>query len=291
MEEVGTYNPHTDGGARADCDMAPILTYGLNALLYATLGAILARGLWRRDAAPPGRMLWLRYALLVPLVLQSVLLYRDVFAPDGMYLGVGTALASIVWLSVLIYWLGSFFYRLEGLQALVVPVAAVAALMPALFPATRPLAHIEAPFFRVHLMLSILAYSLFTIASLHVLLMAIVERQLHHGNIPGLLRNVPPLLTLEQLLFRIILLGFLLLTASLATGMLFSEALFGRPLQFTHKTLFGILSWFIFGGLLAGRALRGWRGRLAMRWTLSGFLMLVLAYIGSKFVLEVVLGR
>jgi ABC-type uncharacterized transport system permease subunit len=89
----------------------------------------------------------------------------------------------------------------------------------------------------------------------------------------------------------VILLGFVLLTASLATGMLFSESLFGRPLQFNHKTLFGILSWLIFGSLLAGRARWGWRGRVALRWTLSGFLTLVLAYIGSKFVLEILLGR
>jgi ABC-type uncharacterized transport system permease subunit len=73
--------------------------------------------------------------------------------------------------------------------------------------------------------------------------------------------------------------------------MLFSESLFGRPLQFNHKTLFGILSWLIFGSLLAGRARWGWRGRVALRWTLSGFLTLVLAYIGSKFVLEILLGR
>jgi ABC-type uncharacterized transport system permease subunit len=271
--------------------MAPILTYGLTALLYAVLGAALASGLRRLDRVPAEGFLWIRVALLVPLALQTWTLYRDIFGADAMYLGVGTALAAIVWLSVLIYWAGSFFYRLEGLQALVVPVAAVTALMPAIFPPLKPLTHANAPFFRIHLTLSIVAYSLFTIASLHVLLMAVVERGLHKGTPPPLLRNLPPLLTLEKLLFRVILLGFLLLTASLATGMLFSESLFGRPLQFNHKTLFGILSWLIFGSLLAGRARWGWRGRTALRWTLSGFLTLVLAYIGSKFVLEILLGR
>jgi ABC-type uncharacterized transport system permease subunit len=114
---------------------------------------------------------------------------------------------------------------------------------------------------------------------------------MHRGNLPGFLQGLPPLLAMEQLLFRIIAAGFVLLTLTLGSGILFSEELFGKPMQFTHKTVFGILSWIIFGALLAGRALYGWRGRIAMRWTLTGFLSLVLAYIGSKFVLEIILGR
>ena len=271
--------------------MTSILTYGINASLYAALGATLARHLWRRDGSLEQSPAWVRFALFVPLAMQAWILYQDVHGQGAMYLGVGSALASIVWLSLLIYWGASFFYRLDGLQALVMPVAAVAALMPAIFPAIKPLTNVDAPYFRIHLTLSILAYSLFTIASLHGLLMAVLERSLHRGTLPPPLRNLPPLLTLEKLLFRIIFLGFLLLTASLITGMLFSAGLFGKPLMLTHKTVFGILSWLIFGGLLAGRALRGWRGRLALRWTVAGFLTLVLAYIGSKFVVEILLGR
>jgi len=271
--------------------MTSILSYGINALLYAALGATLARRLWRKDADPVKSSAWVRLALFVPLALQTWLLYRDILGGDAVYLGVGNALASIVWLSLLIYWIASFFYRLEGLQALVMPVAAIAALMPAAFPAIKPLTNIDAPYFRLHLALSILAYSLFTIASIHGLLMAVLERSLHRGTLSPPLRNLPPLLTLEKLLFRIILLGFLLLTASLATGMLFSVNLFGQALMLNHKTVFGLISWLIFGGLLAGRVLWGWRGRLALRWTVAGFLALILAYIGSKFVVEVLLNR
>ena len=83
----------------------------------------------------------------------------------------------------------------------------------------------------------------------------------------------------------------LLLTLTLVTGVFFSEQVFGRPFQFNHKTVFGILSWLIFAALLGGRWRYGWRGRIAVRWTLTGFLMLVLAYIGSKFVLEIILGK
>ncbi|HWR93192.1 MAG TPA: cytochrome c biogenesis protein CcsA, partial [Desulfobacterales bacterium] len=91
--------------------------------------------------------------------------------------------------------------------------------------------------------------------------------------------------------FRLILIAFILLTLTLASGILFSEALFGRPLVFDHKTVFAIASWVIFAALLAGRRLYGWRGRTALRWTLAGFVALMLAYVGTRFVLEVILSR
>src|SRR5882762_6990102 len=102
---------------------------------------------------------------------------------------------------------------------------------------------------------------------------------------------LPALLTMERLLFQIILAGFVFLTLTLATGIAFSETLFGRAMKFDHKTVFAVASWLIFAALLAGRYLYGWRGRVALRWTLVGFVALLLAYVGSRFVLEVILRR
>jgi ABC-type uncharacterized transport system permease subunit len=96
---------------------------------------------------------------------------------------------------------------------------------------------------------------------------------------------------MEALLFRILLAAFVLLTLTLASGVFFSEQLFGKALTFTHKIVFGILSWLIFGGLLVGHYFRGWRGRKAVYWTLAGFTALLLAYVGSKVVLELILKR
>jgi ABC-type uncharacterized transport system permease subunit len=155
----------------------------------------------------------------------------------------------------------------------------------------RPLPNTELLVFKVHLLIAMLAYSLFTIASLHVLLMALLERRLHDGSLPRVLQGLPPLLAMETLLFRIIWAGFILLTATILSGVLYSEELFGRAARLNHKTVFGVLSWIIFAALLGGRHIYGWRGRVAVRWTLAGFLMLVLAYVGSRFVLEVILGR
>jgi ABC-type uncharacterized transport system permease subunit len=269
--------------------------YPIVSVLYAALAAYFWRTRWRA-AAPPhpvaaGGSPTEHAMVFIPLCLHAALLFDSIFAGGGVHLGVGNAVSAIVWLTVVIYWLGNLFYRIEGLQALVMPVAALCALLPALFPAARALPNSELPVFQVHLMIALLAYSLFTIASLHVLLMAVIENRLHGGGLPAALQRLPALLTMETLLFRIILAGFVLLTLTLATGIVFSEELFGKAMRFNHKTVFGILSWLIFAALLGGRWFYGWRGRVAMRWTLTGFLMLVLAYIGSKFVLEIILGR
>jgi ABC-type uncharacterized transport system permease subunit len=270
--------------------MPSILPHLLCAALYAVLAALLYRTLTRQ--AQPAPYLWgLQLATALPLGLHSWLLFSTVFQADGMFLGVGTSVSVIVWLTVLTYWAGGFFYRLEGLQMLIASAAAVLVLAPLAAPSVHPLTHTQLGAFRLHLIISLLAYSLFTIASLQALVMAGLERRLRDGTVPRVLQRLPPLLTMERILFQIITAGFLMLTLTLGSGMLFSEELFGRPLQFTHKVVFGIASWVIFGALLAGRQIYGWRGRTALRWTLAGFLALVLAYIGTKFVLEVILRR
>jgi ABC-type uncharacterized transport system permease subunit len=269
--------------------------YPIAALGYGGLAVYFWRTRWSAKPAAEGKHPGLgaleHVLVLAVLLLHSVLLFDSIFAPEGMRLGVGNAMSAIIWLTVLIYWIGSFFYNLDGLQTMVMPVAAVCALLPVVFPSLRPLPNTEFTLFKVHLLIAMLAYSLFTIASLHVLLMALIERRLHGGALPALLQKMPPLLTMETLLFRIITAGFVLLTLTLASGMVFSEELFGKPVRFDHKVVFGILSWFVFAALLGGRQLYGWRGRVAVRWTLTGFVMLLLAYIGTRFVLEVILGR
>ncbi len=270
--------------------MTAILLHLLCAALYYGLGFLTYKTLAREAASAPARKRLLLLTL-VPLALHSWLLYDSVFRDGAMYLGVGASLSVIIWLSVLIYWSAGFFYRVEGMQLLVLAAAAPLVLAPLVAPSVRPLPHTDLPAFRAHLVISLGAYSLFTIASLQALVMAVVERRLHGGILPMFLQRLPPLLTMEVMLFRILAAGFLLLTLTLGSGMLFSEALFGRPLQFTHKVVFGLVAWAIFGALLAGRRVYGWRGRVALRWTLAGFIALVLAYIGTKFVLEVILRR
>ena len=277
-----------------------IVAYLVNALLYGALAIYFWRTHWApagpqpAGAPPPGAGLPAAVehaAVLVPLALHAALLGRSLFAGEGLHLGVANAISAILWLTVLIYWLANFFYRLDGVQALVLPFAAAAALLPGLMPPAGALPNTDLAAFKFHLLIAMLAYSLFTIASIHVAVMALLERRLHDGSLSRLLQKLPPLLTMEALLFRIIWAGFILLTLTLASGVVFSEELFGKAAQFNHKTFFGVVSWLIFAALLAGRHVYGWRGRVAVRWTLAGFATLVLAYLGSKFVLEVILAR
>ena len=243
----------------------PILLYGIVALAYAVLALHFWRTRW--DAATMQEaVLWERIAILAPLLVHSWLLYQDLFAAAEFRFGFGYALSSMLWLGVLIYWLESLFVKLEGLQPLVLGLAALCAPLPALFPGLVSPPYAHALPFRLHTVLAMLAYSLFTIAALHAMLMTLVERRLHHrgaggahggGPLAGPMAALPPLLTLESLLFRLIGLGFALLTLTLGTGMLNSEEIFGRALNFNHKTIFAVLSWFIFAALLAGRHFYG----------------------------------
>jgi len=271
--------------------MKAILPYLLCSALYAAVAAALVRALTGRSGNRFAQPRTLHALIAAPLALHTLLLYRSVFSAEGMYFGVGDSISVIIWLTVLIYWLGGFFYRLEGLEIFIAAAAAILVWMPLALPSVRPLAHTDAPFFRLHILIALLAYSLFTIASLQALMMALLERRLHGGKLPAFLESLPPLLTMERILFEIITLGFVLLTLTLGSGMLFSEELSGRPFQVNHKFVFAVVSWCIFAALLAGRHIYGWRGRVALRWTIGGFAALVLAYIGSKFVLEIILHR
>jgi ABC-type uncharacterized transport system permease subunit len=253
---------------------------------------------WRRPApaadsaaATPGLQPWERTALLMPLALHGWTLYQGLFNSSELRFGFAQALSVMTFLAVTLYWIESMFFRLDGMEPLVLPVAAIAAPLPALFPGLAASgAYAGAAAFKLHLSLAMIAYSLFVIALLHALLMAVMERRLHDKK-PRFVGSLPPLLTMEQLLFRVIGAAFVFLTLTLATGIAFSETLFGRPMRADHKTVFAVLSWMTFGLLLLGRWLHGWRGRTALRWTLAGFVLLILAYVGSRFVVEVVLGR
>ena len=264
--------------------------YPLVSLLYAAASWHFWRTRWRMTAAITS---WESFALLPPLLLHVWLLADTTVTAEGIQLGVGNALSMIAGLTVLIYWLSSFHSRMEALHAPLAAIAAVAVFAPLIFPSVNLLANTELLAFRLHLLIALLAYSLFTIAALHASLMAIVEKRLHHvgANNASVAANLPPLLTLESLLFRLIAVGFALLTLTLITGVFFSEEIFHKPAEFNHKTVFALLSWIIYAVLLSGRRLWGWRGKIAVRWTWVGFTMLLLAYLGSQFVLEVILHR
>ncbi|QCO67377.1 inner membrane protein YpjD [Luteimonas yindakuii] len=142
---------------------------------------------------------------------------------------------------------------------------------------------------QLHAGLALLAYATLAIAALLALMLRAQERALRRREFHRWLRALPPLTELETLLFRTITVGFALLTATLLTGVLFVHDFFAQHL--IHKSVLSVLSWLVFGALLFGRWRYGWRGPPAVRWTLTAMVLLVLAFFGSKFVLELVLQR
>lgn len=142
---------------------------------------------------------------------------------------------------------------------------------------------------KLHVIVALLAFSVLSIAAVLAILLALQERALRHRQFGNWLRALPPLTLTETLLFRLIGAGFVLLSLTLLTGILFVDDLFGQHL--VHKTVLSIIAWLVFGVLLYGRWRHGWRGRRAVNLTLIGMGVLLLAFFGSKFVLEVILHR
>ena len=177
----------------------------------------------------------------------------------------------------------------DKLGVIIFPLNVVLVFLKLVLPEEAHVLKIHSWQMNAHILVSMLAYSFLNIAALQALLLALQDWHLRSHHAKGLIRSLPPLQTMEKLLFQLIGAGFVLLGLSLLTGFLFVENLFAQHL--VHKTVLSILAWLVFGILLAGRAFQGWRGKTAIRWTLGGFASLMLAYFGSKMVLEWILNR
>lgn len=275
-----------------------LIPLGLAGLLYLFLSGHFWRTRWSEPSPQAAQPIqpqlaqrWEKGAIGLALLAHAIGLKLSLFSTSSMQFSFSLAFSLMVWLAALIYWLESFRVRMDGLQPIVLLSAALGALLPLLFTQTHSVAHAQAIGFRLHFLSAMLAYSLFTLAAAQAIFMGFAEKRLHDRQLSRRMASMPPLLAMESLLFRILTVGFSLLTLALGSGLLFSEELFGKALTLDHKTIFALASWFIFATLLAGRHIYGWRGRIALRWTLAGFVALLLAYMGSRFVIEVLLQR
>jgi len=252
-------------------------------LAYVAASLLLARPLLGRREGPSK----------LPLVLASgaVLAHAAVlfgahhgtldlhfFAALSLVAGVVSALTLVVNLSRPVATLGVIVFPLTAL---------LLAIDAYLAPATAP-----QPIdwrIQLHVSVALIAFGVLSIAAALAILLALQERALRHRQFGALLHSLPPLTLTEALLFRLIGAGFVLLSLTLLTGILFVDNLFAQHL--VHKTVLSIVAWLVFGVLLWGRWRHGWRGRRAVNMTLAGMTILLLAFFGSKFVLEVVLHR
>jgi ABC-type uncharacterized transport system permease subunit len=228
---------------------------------------------------------WLISFALTALAFHGVGGYQMMFTPEGLNLGFYKIGALIFWVINLLVLVSGLRKPLHTLFIFLFPLSAFAILMATFSESsvvTQPDNTILA-----HILLSVLAYSLLIIATLQALLLAFQNYQLKHKHPTGLIRILPPLQTMEALFFELLWTGQALLTLSIVTGFIFIDNLFAQHL--VHKTVLSMLAWCIYAILLWGHMRLGWRGNTAIRWSLGGFVALMLAYFGSKFVLEILL--
>jgi ABC-type uncharacterized transport system permease subunit len=223
------------------------------------------------------------------LLLHGAILYQRIFTPVGVNLAFFHALSIVSVLVSTIVLLTAIKRPLENLALVVLPIAALCLTLDQIMPAHPVVAAPADSTLQIHILISLIAYSMLTIAAIQAVVLAVQDRQLHNHRPGGIMRALPPLQWMEHLLFQFIGVGFVLLTLALGTGFVFLQDIFAQHL--VHKTVLSIAAWLVFAVLLWGRARFGWRGRTAIRWTLGGFVALMLAYFGSKLVLELVLHR
>ena len=227
-------------------------------------------------------------ALRIAAVLaHGVSASQSLMTPEGFVFGL-MQVNSLIFFAIMAVLVFSQMYRPMGVMlVLLFPLAILSVILSLVIPPQEAAkTHYDAGLAN-HILTSILAYALLTIAAVQAMLVSVQHERLRDHRLQGLLQVIPPLQSMEHILFQFIGLGFLLLSTSIVTGFLFFDDLFAQHLM--HKTVLSMLAWVVFAVLLAGHLWWGWRGPTASRWTLWGFGLLLLAYAGSQFVLEFLL--
>lgn len=220
------------------------------------------------------------------LVIHAYLLFLSLFAGIALDISFFTVFSLIAWFITLLLINFAWQEPVENLAIGVLPIAAIAVLLRLINDKVTLLSQDLSFVLEIHIITSLVAYSVLSIAALQSIMLYIQDAQLHKKHATGFIRALPALETMEKLLFRMIAVGFIVLCVSLGTGFFFIDDLLTQ-----HKTVLSMGAWALFAVLLWGRWKFGWRGRTAIRWTLTGFALLLLAYFGSKFVLEIILNR
>lgn len=220
-------------------------------------------------------------------ILHAFILYTTLHTAEGLNLSFVNVLSLTSWLVIVMIIVSSLRQPIENLAIFTLPFAAVCLLIQSGFPDTSISVSSISAGLKAHILLSIISYSLLSIAVVQALLLSVQDRHLRNRHPGGFIRALPPLETMETLLFQMIGLGYIFLSLALVTGFTYIENIVEQHL--VHKTTLSIVAWIVFAILLWGRWRFGWRGRTAIRWTLMGFVVLMLAYFGSKMVLELIL--
>lgn len=254
----------------------------ITGLLYLSAWLWLVRQAWQRQSIQNSTI---QSLLAIGLCFHFLSAYQYMVHEKTLDVGFYKAALLFFAVSHLIVLLSSLRKPVVSLFILILPLTIVSLITTHLFASSQQPIMLQ-PALSVHIILSIIAYSLLTIASAQALLLTYQNHQLKKKQLRGIIGILPPLQTMDALLFEFIWAGQILLTLAIATGVIFIEDIFQQKLS--HKTLFSFVSWGIYATLLWGRRAYGWRGASAVKWTLCGFCALILAYFGSKLVLELI---
>ena len=251
-------------------------------LLYLSASVILVRnfvssGQHRLPSLSAGMI------ALLALICHGIDIFLTMYVAGGWDLGLFTTMSIVSWLMAFIaFVIGLKILAHPGI--VIYPFVALSLVFKVTLPSEQTFS-LSNPAAEWHILISLAAYSLLTLSALQAIVVAIQERQLRkQRHFLLVLQKLPPLQSMETVLFQLISVGFVLLTIGLATGIVFVDDLFEQHL--VHKSVLSVIAWWVFAILLWGRWHYGWRGRTAVKWTLIGFLLLALAYLGSKLVLE-----
>ncbi|MCP4075126.1 MAG: cytochrome c biogenesis protein CcsA [Gammaproteobacteria bacterium] len=218
-------------------------------------------------------------------MIHVIFLKQLIYPEQGILnLGFFSAFCLISWLVSIQILISSLYRPLESLGIIMFPLSGLTTILVLFTPVSEPLTNVSSQFIHGHILISVIAYSLIMLSALQAIALAYQNHAIRSHHPGGLIRFLPPLHDMETLLFQMLGFGFIFLSTALISGFFFMEDLFAQHL--VHKTILSIISWVILAILLFGRFKFGWRGKLAIRWTLTAFVFIMLAYFGSKLVLE-----
>ncbi|MEH6590562.1 MAG: cytochrome c biogenesis protein CcsA [Halioglobus sp.] len=226
---------------------------------------------------------------LIALLCHGWVAWDNLFIEDTLSLGF-YKVSALIFLVINLACIVSLVRRpLQNLLVVLFPLSALSVLVSTFAPASASDISDLSGGMTLHIGSSILAYAMLTLAAFQAALVALQDHQLKQRHTRGLIQVLPPLQLMEIMLFELIWIGVAMLSISIASGIIFVEDIFAQ--QLVHKTVLTIAAWALFSTLLWGRHQLGWRSQTAVRLTLAGFGLLMLAYFGSKLVLELVLSQ
>ncbi|MGQ0529646.1 MAG: cytochrome C assembly family protein [Panacagrimonas sp.] len=258
----------------------------MNALIPALIALPLyLGGAWMAWTSPK-RLPWMAP---LALALHLAALGLGLVHEGSLRIGITEAASLFAWQSAFLLWLLSRREPIAVNGTAIFPLAALFAIWAAVTPSPVTSVRISDWQVSLHVMLSLLSAGVLTLAAVQSVALALQDRLLHRHRLVPVGGRMPPLQTMERVLFQLIALGFGLLSLTLLSGLWFVHDWLAQHLA--HKTVLSISAWLMFGVLLWGRWQHGWRGRTAIRWALAGYATLILAYFGSKLILEQIFGK